>query len=89
MSVVSQLRDLLEECRVKLITPAFTHKRCQMTSDEVTRTCHIAHARIHVECVIRRLKVYQILSQTIPITRQNAEGTGLLNLRAELISGEN
>lgn len=33
----------------------------------VTRTRRIAHAHIHVERATRRLKVYKVLSQTMPI----------------------
>uniref|UniRef100_A0A672RAP9 THAP-type domain-containing protein n=1 Tax=Sinocyclocheilus grahami TaxID=75366 RepID=A0A672RAP9_SINGR len=58
------IRDLLEERKVNLVMPAFTRKQCQLTNEEVTHTRRIAHARIHVERAIRRLKVYKILSQT-------------------------
>lgn len=61
------VRDLLEERRVNLIMPAFTRKGCQLTNEEVTHTLCIAHAWIHVEWAIRCLKVYKILSQTLPI----------------------
>lgn len=43
------VRDSLEDCGVNLIIPAFTRKGCQLTNEEVTRTRHIAHARIHVK----------------------------------------
>ncbi|CAL9693779.1 unnamed protein product [Knipowitschia caucasica] len=62
------IRDLLHERRVKLNIPAFTHKRGQLTNEEVTRTRRVANVRIHVERAIRRLKVFKILSQTVPIT---------------------
>ncbi|XP_034043800.1 uncharacterized protein LOC117525943 isoform X1 [Thalassophryne amazonica] len=85
------VKDLLEEHRVNLIIPAFTLKGCQLTNG-VTRTCLIAHARIHVKRAIRRLKLYKILSQTVPINLvPNIDMilkicAGLVNLRAELIS---
>ncbi len=52
---------------MNLITAAFTHKGSQLTNEEVTHTQRIAHTRIHVERAIRRLKVYKILSQAVPI----------------------
>ncbi|XP_053183953.1 uncharacterized protein LOC128367339 [Scomber japonicus] len=88
------VRDLLEERRVNLIIPTFTRKGCQLTNDGVTRTRRIAHARIHVERAIRRLKVYKILSQTVPINlvtkidKMLKICAGLVNLRGELISSE-
>ncbi|XP_055032015.1 uncharacterized protein [Misgurnus anguillicaudatus] len=88
------IRDLLEERRVNLIIPAFTRKGCQLTNEEVTHTRRIAHARIHVERAIRRLKVYKILSQTVPISlipkidKILKICAGLVNLRSELISSE-
>ncbi|KAL7387754.1 hypothetical protein ABVT39_000377 [Epinephelus coioides] len=88
------VRDLLEECRVNLIIPAFTRRGCQLTNEGVTRTRHIAHARIHVERTIRRLKVYKILSQTVPMNLVPKGDkilkicAGLVNFRAELISSE-
>jgi len=60
------IRDLLEEQRMNLIIPAFTCKGSQLTN-EVTHTRRIAHACIHVEWAIRHLKVFKILSQTVPI----------------------
>ncbi|XP_049905572.1 uncharacterized protein LOC126393433 [Epinephelus moara] len=82
-------RDLLEECRVNFIMPAFTNKKCQLTKEEVTRTQCIAHANRHVERAIRRLKVYKILSQPVPIklvpkiTKMLKICAGLVNLRGE------
>lgn len=88
------IRDLLEERRVNLIMPAFTRKGSQLTNEEVTHTRRIAHARIHVERAIRRLKVFKILSQTVPINLVPKIDkilkicAGLVNLRGELISSE-
>ncbi|XP_056136537.1 uncharacterized protein si:dkey-56d12.4 [Lampris incognitus] len=61
------INNLLFERKVKLVMP-FTKKRGQLTEDQVTSTRRIAHVRIHVERAIRRLKVYKILSQVVPIT---------------------
>lgn len=63
----------------------------QLTNEVVTHTRRIAHARIHIERAIRRLKVYRILSQTVPITLIPKVDkilkicAGLVNLRGELI----
>lgn len=86
------IRDLLEERKVRLITPAFTRKKCQLTNEQVTRTRRIANVRIHIERAIRRLKVYKILSQTVPIhfvpkiDKILRICAALVNLRGELIS---
>ncbi|KAG1928313.1 uncharacterized protein LOC120477253 [Pimephales promelas] len=86
------IRDLLEERKVRLITPAFTRKKCQLTNEQVTRTRRIANVRIHIERAIRRLKVYRILSQTVPIhfvpkiDKILRICAALVNLRGELIS---
>ncbi len=61
------IRDLLFERKVNLIMPAFTHKGGQLSDEDVTGTRRIANVRIHVERVIRRLKVFKIVSQTVPI----------------------
>lgn len=62
------IHNLLQERLVKLNIPAFTHRRAQLTNEEVTRTRRVANVRIHVERAIRRLKVFRILSQTVPIS---------------------
>uniref|UniRef100_A0A671UHG4 THAP-type domain-containing protein n=1 Tax=Sparus aurata TaxID=8175 RepID=A0A671UHG4_SPAAU len=83
------VRDLLEERRVNLIIPTFTRKGCQLTNEGVTRICRIAHARIHVELAIRRLKVAKILSQTVPINLvRKIDKILKICLRSELISSE-
>ncbi len=86
------IRDLLEERKVNLVMPAFTRKQCQLTNKEVTNTRCIAHSHIHIERAIRRLKVYKILSQTLPINLVREFDkilricAALVNLRGELIS---
>ena len=88
------IRDLLEERNVRLITPAFTRKKSQLTNEQVTRTRRIANVRIHIERAIRRLKVYKILSQTVPIHFVTKIDkilkicAALVNLRGELISSK-
>lgn len=88
------IRDLLEERNVRLVLPAFTRKQSQLTNEQVTRTRRIANVRIHVERSIRRLKVYKILSQTVPINFVPKIDNilkicaALVNLRGELISSK-
>ncbi|XP_061111886.1 uncharacterized protein LOC133137570 [Conger conger] len=85
------IRDLLHERKVRLNIPAFTHKCGQLTNEEVTRTRRVANVRIHVERAIRRLKVFKILSQTVPISMTPRLDkilticAGLVNLRGRLI----
>ena len=86
------IRDLVEERRVRLVIPAFTRKRSQLTNEQVTQMRRIANVRIHVERAIRRLKVFKILSQTVPISLVPKIDkilqicAALINLRGELIS---
>lgn len=88
------IRDWLEERRVNLIMPPFTRKGCQLTNLQITRTRRIGSARIHVERAIRRLKVYRILSQRVPISlvpkidKILTICAGLVNLRGELIASK-
>uniref|UniRef100_A0A8C1NFV7 THAP-type domain-containing protein n=1 Tax=Cyprinus carpio TaxID=7962 RepID=A0A8C1NFV7_CYPCA len=60
------IRDLFER-QVNMIIPHFANKM-QLTEEKVTCSRRIANVRIHVERAIRRLKVYKVLSQTLPIT---------------------
>jgi len=60
------IRDLLYEIQVNLIIPHFANQT-QLTEEKVTCSRRIANVRIHVERAIRRLKVYKVLSQTLPI----------------------
>ncbi|XP_056116475.1 uncharacterized protein LOC130092600 [Rhinichthys klamathensis goyatoka] len=86
------VRDLLFEKRVKLVLPAFTRGGAQLTEEQVTASRRIANVRIHVERAIRRLKVYKILSQVIPINMTPKIEkilricAALANLRGDLIS---
>lgn len=67
------IRDLLLERRAKLVIPPFT-KKCNwgkgkrlLQNDNVNTKC-IARLRIHVERAIERLKIFQFLSNTMPLT---------------------
>ncbi|XP_026017886.1 uncharacterized protein LOC113018754 isoform X1 [Astatotilapia calliptera] len=85
------LKDLLFEREVGLVIPSFTKKRGQLTKEQVTDTRRIANVRIHVERAIRRLKVYKILSQIVPISMAPKIGkilricAALVNLREDII----
>ena len=85
------IRDLLNERKVSLNIPAFTNRRNQLTNEEITRTRRVANVRIHVERAIQRLKVFKILSQTVPISMARKLDNilticaGLVNLRSPLI----
>ena len=85
------IRDLLFERKVNLVLPAFTHKGGQVSDEDVTATRRIANVRIHVERVIRRLKVFKIISQTVPINLAHKMDkilricAALVNMQGEII----
>ncbi|XP_039652099.1 uncharacterized protein LOC120556523 [Perca fluviatilis] len=85
------IRDLLFERKVNLVLPAFTHKGGQLSDEDVTATRRIANVRIHVERVIRRLKVFKIISQTVPINLAHKMDkilricAALVNMQGEII----
>ncbi|XP_003449413.4 uncharacterized protein LOC100695668 [Oreochromis niloticus] len=85
------IKDLLFEREVGLVIPSFTKNRGQLTEEQVTDTRRIANVRIHVERAIRRLKVYKILSQIVPISMAPKIDkilricAALVNLREDLI----
>ena len=53
---------------MKLNIPPFLQKGAQFSADDVERTQQIAKVRIHVERLIERVKDFNILTQTIPLT---------------------
>ena len=61
------IKILLFPLRVKLNIPAFSHGK-QLSNEEVTRTRRVANVRIHVERAVRRLKVFKILKDMVPIS---------------------
>uniref|UniRef100_A0A8C6TLY5 THAP-type domain-containing protein n=1 Tax=Neogobius melanostomus TaxID=47308 RepID=A0A8C6TLY5_9GOBI len=61
------ISDLLHERQVQLVIPAFTKESLQLSEEDTTHTRPTANVRVHVERVIRCLKNFRILSQTIPI----------------------
>uniref|UniRef100_A0A672Q058 DDE Tnp4 domain-containing protein n=1 Tax=Sinocyclocheilus grahami TaxID=75366 RepID=A0A672Q058_SINGR len=88
------IRDLLFERQVNMIIPHFANKT-QLTEGKVTCSRRIANVRIHVERAIRRLKVYKVLSQTLPITLMPKIDTilricaALVNLRDLICQADN
>lgn len=85
------IRDILFERKVNLVILSFTKKGAQLTEEQVTSTRRIANVRIHVERAIRRLKVFKILSQVVPISLVPKVDkilricSALVNLRCDLI----
>ena len=67
------IRDLLLEKGAKLVIPPFT-KKCnwgkgkRLLQSDIIKTRRIANLRIHVERAIERLKNFNILSNTMPLT---------------------
>ena len=54
--------------QVKCVLPPFVRSKRQFTRSEVYQGKRIARARIHVERVIGRLKEFQLLQNTLPLT---------------------
>ena len=63
------IRDMLEEIHIELNIPAFLNEK-QFTPEAIARGRKIASVRIHVERAIGRIKTFQILKETIPISWQ-------------------
>ena len=62
------IKDVLKELGIDLNIPPFLEGRHQLPAEEVEKGRKIASLRIHVERAIGRLKNYNILKQTIPIS---------------------
>ncbi|KAL2103189.1 hypothetical protein ACEWY4_000057 [Coilia grayii] len=88
------ISDLLRERKVNLVMPAFTKRGLPLSEEDTTNTRRIANVRVHVERVIRRLKNYRILAQTVPINLAPKFDkilkvcAGLCNLRGDIIQEE-
>lgn len=52
----------------RLLIPAFTKGKNQLSGAEVTLSRKLSRARIHVERAIRRLKVFRIFQMVLPIS---------------------
>lgn len=53
--------DECNKLRVEIIQPPYLHNRSQFSAEDATRTAIIAHARVLVERVVARLKMYRML----------------------------
>ena len=62
------IKDLLDGLGVSLNIPPFLEGRKQLPTDEVREGRKIASLRIHVERAIGRIKNFNILSETLPIS---------------------
>lgn len=51
---------------IQLIRPPFLRKKQQLSKEESIKNVHIARARIHIERSNQRLKIFKILSNTVP-----------------------
>lgn len=58
------IREMLKEINVGLNIPAFLNEK----QEQVEKERKIASVRIHVERAIGRIKTFQILKGTIPIS---------------------
>ncbi|KAM4541630.1 uncharacterized protein PAE49_018568 isoform 2-T4 [Odontesthes bonariensis] len=85
-----KIRDLLNERRVKLTVPDFTKSHFQLS--ETSR--NIDSLRIYVRRAIHRLKLFRILSETVPASlTPNVDKilricAALCNLQGEILHGE-
>ena len=55
----------------KLIIPAFTRGKSQLTPKEIVHTRRVANVRIHVERAIARIKTFRILHGSYPISQMH------------------
>ena len=62
------IQDLLMPISVRLNVPPLLSTKRQMPANDVLLTKKIAQLRMHVERAIGRIKVYQILRNTLPAT---------------------
>ena len=62
------IKDLLQNLGIKLNLPPFMEGRSQLPAQEVQEGRTIAHLRIHVERAIGRIKTFNILCGTLPIS---------------------
>ena len=62
------IKDMLDKLHIELNIPPFLNERKQLPSDKVDLGRKIAALRIHVERAISRIKTYNILKGTIPIS---------------------
>jgi len=64
----SRVTTLFSERNAILIMPAFANPgEPQFSVESMNETCKIARVRVHVERIIQRLKIYDILNHRIPL----------------------
>ncbi|KAH9374685.1 hypothetical protein HPB48_000158 [Haemaphysalis longicornis] len=51
-----------------VVLPPFSKGNVQFTYEELQQTYHIAQVRIHVESVIQRIKIYNVLNNRVSVT---------------------
>lgn len=94
-AVMADRGFLIDECcaerLVELVRPPFRKSR-QLSKGEAVRTQKIASARVHVERVIQRMKIFKILSTRVPWRMVGQLGqivtiiAGITNLSAPILA---
>ena len=59
------IQDLLLQYNVELVIPPFLRGKSQFSEVENCKTKSVANARIHIERVIQRLKIFRILQGVV------------------------
>ena len=62
------MQDLLNPLQAKIMIPAFSKDRKNLSAAEELSMRKIAKARIHVERFNQHLKSFRLLGKTIPLT---------------------
>ena len=78
------MQDLLALHGVRLIAPPIMAKN-KVSAGASTATRRVARARVHVECMIRKLKCYRILSGVIHLSLKGYI-TSIVNVCAALVN---
>ena len=68
------LDNLFNAHGVKLVVPAFTKGKSQLSGHEVESSRIIANVRIHIERVIGRVKNFAIVNSIIPVNQVDLLG---------------
>ncbi|XP_038059230.1 uncharacterized protein LOC119730420 [Patiria miniata] len=85
------IKGELLEYGVELIHPPFVHRGQPFTEEKNRLSKQIAHARIHIERVIGRLRDYKYLSSEIPVSQLDLIGPAarvccaLTNLKSSVV----
>ena len=58
--------EICDKNFIKLIRPSFLRSKKQFSQDEAISLQKIAHARVHIEGTIQRIKIFGILKCRIP-----------------------